>query len=294
MMEIRTKIENGKAYLQFEFPSEYREAGGEAVLLQVKDREGREVLNCLYPLSEEEPAGGILLHPHLWNGAEEPYLYNVEAHFMNKACEIMKSIYQPLALYALEEIQGKGLFLNGKLFEVRAVNWDVEVTGEHTVKILELLRRMGANTICLPDEQKGNSEELLQLCSRTGFLVKELETSAPACSELFSLRISFVTDIYYRYKAKWSKESFVHICMSSIKKQENGNFELTVFSNQKKIALYVNGALFEFRNGGEEYYFEEIPVKKYPAVLTAEAGECNTAVTIYEGSQIFHRNVTFS
>lgn len=309
-MEIQTRVENGKAYLQFAFSPTHVEDKEKAVLIQVKDREDRTVLNCFYPFSEEEPAEGILLHPHLWNGMEEPYLYHVDVHFTNAEGEIKESRRQLLALYTLEEIPGKGLFLNGKLFETRAVYLDLEtiktwegvaagaVSMKEAGNIPEQLRKMGANTICLSEESL--TKALLQLCMEKGFLVCALadmgggNEQLPACSELFSSQPYIFTDTYYRYKARWSKEPFIHICMNSIKKQENGCFSMTVYSNQKKIALYVNGVLFEFRNGGEEYFFEEIPVKKYPSVLTAEAGECNTAVTIYERSQNFHRNVTFS
>lgn len=334
-MEIHTRLENGKAYLQFAFSeadSDISEA--EMVLLQVRDKEHRAVLNCAYPLSEDEPAEGILLHPHLWKGVEEPYLYTlvvyaVEVESESGGSRLVEKVHQSFALCTLEEITGKGLFLNGKPFEVRAVCWDGhnQRQEEGLVPIghmLENLRTMGANTIYLREEPTDAMKELLQLCGEKGFLVlvKEpkllgslkkqsmggvvycinafesleyelAEDRIPAYSRLFSYKYPFHTDLYYHYRAGWSKEPFVHICLSSIKKQENGSFSLRVYSNQKKIALYVNGMLFEFLTGIGEYFFEEILIKKYPAVLTAEAGECNTAVTIYGRSQNVHKFFTF-
>lgn len=301
-MKIQSRVENSKAYLEFEFPSNCSDGGMLMVLLQVKDAEGRMVLNCPYPLAEEEPAQGILLHPHLWNGHEDPYLYQVEVYFVNKEGKVAERQQEPFGLYTLEEIPGKGLFLNGKSFELRAVCWDGEAISAYAAKqgmaeVLEQLRLMGANAIYFMDEEKEIPREYLSLCMQKGFLVfagKKEQNNVPFCSSLFSLYPTFFTEKYYQYKALWSREPFVHINMSSIRRQENGNFSLMVCSNQKKTGLYVDGVLFEFRNGGQEYLFEEIPIKKYPAVLTAQAGEYNTAVTIYESSQNFHNYFTFS
>lgn len=329
-MEIQVRAENGKAYLQFAFSGDdFYITDTAAVLLQVRDEAGRTVLNCPYHLSEDEPAEGILLHPHLWKGLEEPYLYTLVIYAVEERLgegRFVEKWRQSFALCIFEELSGKGLFLNGKPFEVRAVCWDVENHGQkgslvHIGHLLEQLRAMGANTVYLSEEPSCDTKELLQACAGKGFLVfvkepelirdtgiggavycvKDFESlqyelskyDMPSCSQLFSANCPFLTDTFYRYKARWSKEPFVHICLSSIKKQENGGFSLIVYSNQKKMALYVDGVLFEFRTGAREYFFEEIPVKKYPAVLTAEAGECNNAVTIYERSQNVHKFFTF-
>lgn len=308
-MEIRTKIENGKAYLEFAMQTE------QSMLLQIYDRDGREVFRCIHPLSEEEPARAILLHPHLWDGIEDPYQYHLKAYFLNQTGEIGESMEQTFALYSFEEIPGKGLFLNGKPFVMRAVQWDggkekaeegkVEESGAEAVdgelatesdrQILMQLGRMGANTVWLSKTKA--SKDFLQLCREMGFLVVEQvekETRVADCRELFLSQAPFFTDTYYRYKAKWSRVPFLYISMDSIQKNEKGTLSLRVYSNQKKIALYVEGVLFEFLTGEQEFFFEEIPVKKYPVVLTAEAGECSTTVMVYEHSQKSHVNNTFS
>ncbi|MBO5487401.1 MAG: hypothetical protein J5988_10830 [Eubacterium sp.] len=286
-MRIQTKVENGKAYLEFDLKDETEKA----VLIQIQDGENKEVFRCYYPFSEEEPAKAILLHPHLWNGPEDPYLYKIIVHSIDSEGEITESQTHFLALRTLEEMEGKGWFLNGKPFEIRAVKWDamdiLKVRG--VLSVLEELRSMGANALYLPEDNC--TEEFSQICAEMGFVifqnVEKLEKSLPACSQLFFLKAPFFTDFYYCYKARWSKESFVYLSMNSIRKNEKGTLSLKVYSNQKKVALYIDGVLFEFLTGGQEYLFEEIPVKKYPAVLTAEAGECRMAVTIYSGTQNF-------
>ena len=164
MSEIQTRVENGKAYLQFDLPERKGEAGEYVVLLQVKDRDGREVLKCYYPLAEEEPAQGILLHPHLWNGLEDPYLYKVEEYLMNEAGEMVENTTCFLALCNLEEIPGKGLFLNGKPFKVQAIMWDKpEIKVREAEMVLEALQEMGANTIYFPNEQNWDEKKLIQI-----------------------------------------------------------------------------------------------------------------------------------
>lgn len=89
------------------------------------------------------------------------------------------------------------------------------------------------------------------------------------------------SDRYYFYKACWSREPFVYISMASLSLQKNGNAQVTVYSNQKKVALYVDGILFEFRMDGPDFLFQEIPVKRLPLLLTAEAGTCSMSLTAY-------------
>lgn len=319
-MEIVTRIENGKAYLSFDFTGELGgrvpEASPGAVLVQIKEHRGRVILQGLYPLAEEEPAGGILLHPHLWNGLEDPYQYQVFCYFINSEGKICDSSVRQLAIYALEEIPQKGWLLNGKAFAVRAVSWDVsrnakgqevQRLGEEMDNILRLLVEMGSNTLYFYGGKA--SQELVKRAWEKGFVVWEEagltsdsaqltwvkeNAGMPECADLFANLPLSVSEDYYGYKARWSREPFVHICMNPLKKTKKHTLSLTVYSNQKKVALYTNGTLFEFLTGGPEYYFEEIPLKNYPLTLTAEAGECRTAITLYETSHNFHKIVTFS
>lgn len=292
-MIITSKIENGKAYLKFD----WEDKTAQAVLIQIQDAEKKEVFRCLYPFSEEEPAGAILLHPHLWNSTEAPYLYHVTAHFISSEGKIVESQTHFLALRTLEELEGKGWFLNGQPFAIRAVKWDagklLKVRG--VLSVLEELRNMGANALYLPEN--GCTEEFAQVCAEMGFLIFEDalrgDILPPSCSQLFLTKPPFFTDLYYCCKAKWSREGFVYISMESICQKDNGTLSMKVYSNLKKTALYIDGVLFEFMTGEQEYLFEEIPVKKYPVMLTAEAGECRMAVTLYERTQNFHKAVTY-
>lgn len=323
-MVIYTKVENGKCLLEFQFFYE-REASknisynsgalfyeereyigcekgglktGENVAGEQKyfveiiiyDMQGEIIFQCRYPVEEEEPAKGLLLHPHLWNGIADPYLYKVKCRLMcqkpgNPVYSVDK-LKQFLPLRRLEEIDQKGWHLNGKPFEVRGVLYNTPfhivngITGqEQTKHDLELLQQMGANTIYLTERLP--DEEMITLCEQMGFVVWCDAHCSPKENVLTEGEHRLPTDRYFYYKACWSKEPFVHILSHSLKRQENGNYSLTVYSNQKRVALYVNGVLFEFRVGAPEYVFEEIPAKKMPLLITVEAGECRKSETFY-------------
>ena len=78
-MIIYSCVENGKAYLEFQFFLKTDETDVDCVAdIRVHDMSGKLVLEIEYPLREEEPAKGMLLHPRLWRGMEDPYLYTVK------------------------------------------------------------------------------------------------------------------------------------------------------------------------------------------------------------------------
>ncbi len=342
-MVVYTKVENGKCLLelQFFYDGEKSHYNGDLhpfivedmkyfVGINIVDEKGVSVFECIYPVDEEETAKGLLLHPHLWNGLENPYLYKIRARLICREDEAkaypVDELTQILPLRSLQHIAQKGWYLNGKPFEIRAVRYFAPskitngVPGLEQAKTdLELLRQMGANTICLEDRVL--DEEIIALCEEMGFVVwcgaqcrkmsydiqkdmgaeKELVPNGMNKEKKFFKsdlprfagevdggekvlaegELHLPTDFYFYYKACWSREPFVHIVTKSLKRQENGNYSLTVYSNQKRVALYVDGVLFEFRVGAPEYVFEEIPGKKIPLLITVEAGECRKSMSFY-------------
>ena len=56
-------------------------------------------------------------------------------------------------------------------------------------------------------------------------------------------------DAYYIYKAWWSDEPFVHLCGRRYADRIETVTEIKVYSNQKRIALYVDGKLFGEQEG---------------------------------------------
>ena len=79
-------------------------------------------------------------------------------------------------------------------------------------------------------------------------------------------------DSFYLYKAWWSDENFVHICSKRFTDRTEREMEVKVYSNQKSVALYVNGEKAGEQTGEHVFSFRvpltgEIEVK-------AVAGDC--------------------
>lgn len=301
-LEIYSTVRNGKAALEYKVflqqtgSEEYLEKPDGASLVSPRggyldirmwDRDGQLVFCCCHPLCEEETAKGLLLHPRLWQGVEEPYLYRIRVSLMEREDVCMDVLEDTFALRTFRHIPEKGWFLNDQPFQIRAVEYELPKEASVIRGDLELVRNMGANTLCLIDGKF--DREFCRLCDEAGLLLwwRDRETAADiprfygTADSLLTLQGRTLSDRYYFYRAYWSREPFVYISITSLSFQKNGNAQVTVYSNQKKIALYVNGVLFEFRMGGPDFLFEEIPVKSLPLLLTAEAGSCSMSVTAY-------------
>lgn len=319
-MMIYSRVENGKAYLEFQFFLKTREMKAEAspcmeseilcvrqsaiervrladytAHIQVYDKCHSVVLDVLYPLQEEELAKGMLLYPHLWKGSVDPYIYFVRVNLLDKKERgtrkteaIIDTLEKQLPLRALQFIPRKGWFLNGEVYVLRPVVYELPVQmpgdisqAERVRRDLLLIKEMGANTICLT--QTEFNDEFMKLCDELGFLIWYLTEAGQLAdvNALLSAETGTPLDLYYYYKACWSRIPFVYPVRNSLRKQKNGNYSLVVYSNQKKIALYVEGVLFEFQTGEAEFLFEEIPAGKYPLQITAEAGESRVSLTVY-------------
>ena len=62
-------------------------------------------------------------------------------------------------------------------------------------------------------------------------------------------------DSFYLYKAWWSDENFVHICSKRFTDRTESEMEVKVYSNQKSVALYVNGEKVGEQTGEHVFSF---------------------------------------
>ncbi len=72
---------------------------------------------------------------------------------------------------------------------------------------------------------------------------------------LVSLDRKLKKDAFYLYKAHWSKEPFVHLCGSRYVDRAEDVTEVTAYSNQPEVALFVDGKLLETRQGRRRFQF---------------------------------------
>jgi beta-galactosidase len=63
-------------------------------------------------------------------------------------------------------------------------------------------------------------------------------------------------DSFYLYKAWWSDEPFVHITGKRRQLREEGTTTIKVYSNQPKVALYVNGKPVGEKTGKKVFTFQ--------------------------------------
>lgn len=85
-------------------------------------------------------------------------------------------------------------------------------------------------------------------------------------------------DSFYLYKAWWSKEPFVHLCGKRYMDRPETVTEVKVYSNQPKIALYVNGSLFQ-EQAGEKVFRFQVPLRG-EIRLEAKAGSLSDTSVI--------------
>lgn len=216
---------------------------------------------------------------------------------------------QKLAIYDVRVVDKKGIFLNEKEFLPHEVAYrlppqisDAGTREEQMKADLEQLDRMGVNAIRLEGTGAGTEEQdrcevrsFYNLCRGRGFLTGDRwirpeilpvyrglpgETTTEALLEADGRTL---TERYYYYQAKWSNEPVLYPALSTLHRQENGLLSLTIYSNQKKVVLYVDGVLFLFQSaasGDPEFIFEDIPVAKLPLHLAAEAGNLSISLTV--------------
>ena len=84
-------------------------------------------------------------------------------------------------------------------------------------------------------------------------------------------------DSFYLYKAWWSDEPFVHICSKRFADRTEKEIEVKVYSNQKNVALYVNGEKLAEQTGERIFKFR-IPLTGKIEVKAIAGDYADTAV----------------
>ncbi|GKX29655.1 beta-galactosidase [Vallitalea longa] len=114
-------------------------------------------------------------NPNLWNGIENPYLYNVIVTLATGNEEIdRKEIPTGLRYFKFDEQEG--FFLNGRHMKLRGVSRHQDresvgnaLTEEHQIEDMELIKEVGANSIRLAHYQ--HNQFFYDLCDKAGMVV---------------------------------------------------------------------------------------------------------------------------
>lgn len=85
-------------------------------------------------------------------------------------------------------------------------------------------------------------------------------------------------DSFYLYKAYWSASPVVHIAGKRRAQREEAQTTIKVYSNQPKVALYVNGRLHAEQSGDKVFAFKNVPLAGEIAVEARTAAGADTAV----------------
>ena len=295
-LDASVEIENGKARVEFticllgEDASE-RKTTDWRVEIRMYDQEEQEVAGMRVPveMGENLRTHTLIIYPHLWKAVEEPYLYKVRGSLVYRN-EVRDALEKVLPICSWENVPGKGWYLNGRPFELKAVRYRMPekmggMDSEVLRKELEMIRDLGANCV-LTDGFEGDLA-FREMCMEMGLVVcggdeTEAVKMPLFCGDegaLLELDRARKRDAFYYYKACWGKDKVLYIC-PPVRRDGADETVVKVYSNQKKVALYVDGRLQEFKESAPVFLFEDVPVRWGETVISAQAGECFCSVTV--------------
>lgn len=226
----------------------------------------------------------LLIYPQLWQSVANPLLYRVKA-CISAGDTVMDTKEFPYPICSMRSIPDKGFFLNQKSFTLHAVQYSLTKDWRKFLdKDLDILVELGANCLC-PDRFPKDSM-FYEKCLEKGLIVWKLVSEQPSIPRLWGGDKPLVSadrlrrqDLFYYYQACWSNREVLHICNHEKMPRPGTMASAVVYSNQKKVALYVNGVLQEFKQTPPVCVFEDIVVKGEHMVVSAQAGECFASVT---------------
>ncbi len=147
----------------------------QSVEFVIRDAQGKPVADAVRPAAKAVHAEIRLENPHLWQGVEDPYLYEVQALLMVHN-EPIDEVCGNLGIRTYYVDPAKGFFLNGRLTPLRGVSRHQDRLGvgnaltraQHEEDVA-LIREVGANTVRLAHYQ--HNQYFYDACDRAGLVV---------------------------------------------------------------------------------------------------------------------------
>ena len=167
--EVYCTLEPGKAILEWKLYVTEEEPGAFFRIL-VYDKKDMLVLEGRQCVGEEELLRTLLLHPHLWRGPEDAYLYRAEIFLVGPGERgVLDKISFWFPIRSFREVLGKGWYLNGEPFCRKTVRYEAACLREEAQKELSLFVQMGANTVSI--ERPGKQPAFFYgLCEELGLV----------------------------------------------------------------------------------------------------------------------------
>ena len=142
-------------------------AEGKLVKYTAKDLTINNNCEIILPITIENPT--------LWNGIENPYLYNINVR-IEKHNDVIDELNIPTGLRFFEFDPKKGFFLNGKPMKLKGVSRHQDKYGkgwalskdDHDLD-MELIKEVGANSIRLAHYQ--HDQYFYDLCDKEGMII---------------------------------------------------------------------------------------------------------------------------
>jgi|GEM_PF-7093850 len=303
-LTLYSQLENSKAELVFtayimETEDNQTVSGKERkVEFCVLDREDREVVLISIPAQQVCTVRSLLIYPHLWQSVEDPYLYRVRALLLDGE-EILDEVTAYHAFRAMDRETWDGFRLNEKPFHLKGIRYEAdalkqETGGDQLKTDLKLIRELGANTVCLSGSL--DWPDFYQICEELGLLIwYDGEKNGSAEIPLFAGKEEYALltedhlrrrDMFFYYKACWTQDPFVYLCGHARSYEGERLATVQVYSNQKKIALYVDGVLFEIKESSPCFIYDNVPLEKAQTIISAQAGDCYMAITIKKSQRM--------
>ncbi|MDB5896221.1 MAG: hypothetical protein JWQ88_3752 [Rhodoferax sp.] len=114
--------------------------------------------------------------PHLWNGVEDPYLYQLAVQLEDANGTVIDRSVQGYGIREVRFDPEKGFFLNGRSYPLRGVNMHQDfqnkgwaISREDTDKSFAIIKEIGANTVRLAHYP--HASYTLEQADKLGFVV---------------------------------------------------------------------------------------------------------------------------
>lgn len=145
------------------------------VHFEITDENGQVVAEVYTPAADETEAMTSIVNPHLWQGVDDPYLYDLTASIW-RGNECLDTVNVSLGIREFHVDPQEGFFLNGEKMPLRGVAKHQDfadignaVTSEHLLTDARLIKEIGANTVRLAHYQ--HPQETYDLMDMLGFVV---------------------------------------------------------------------------------------------------------------------------